>query len=178
MLPIRVQLNQDWGRMVTLAMETAGSWGGIGHVIGHEATNRSLLEQHDPAIEQALGVPLPAETLPWRDYRGHPRMIVLTPRGDRAKAEALTLTVMILDHGQPQAAVLRWRTLGAGPWHEVPLRHIARAVHTVTLPAAGDDRPPLFNPNLRTQSVLLFLRQLVRPDNQRFQLRKHVQIPN
>ena len=106
------------------------------------------------------------------------RLIVLTPRGDRAKAEALTLTVMILDHGQPQAAVLRWRTLGAGPWHEVPLRHIARAVHTVTLPTAGDDRPPLFNPNLRTQSVLLFLRQLVRPDNQRFQLREHVQIPH
>jgi hypothetical protein len=40
------------------------------------------------------------------------------------------------------------------------------------------DRPPLFNPNLRTQSVLLFLRQLVRPDNQRFQLREHVQIPH
>lgn len=138
-LPIRVQLNQDWGRMVTLAMETAGSWGGIGHVIGHEATNRGLLEQHDPAIEEALGTPLPAEALPWRDYRGQPRMIVLTPRGDRVKAEALTLKVMILDHGKPQPAVLRWRTLGAGPWHEVPLQPIARAVHAVTLPAGGDD---------------------------------------
>ena len=40
------------------------------------------------------------------------------------------------------------------------------------------DRPPLFNPNLRTQSVLLFLRQLVRPDNQRFQLREPTQIPH
>jgi hypothetical protein len=40
------------------------------------------------------------------------------------------------------------------------------------------DRPPLFNPNLRTQSVLLFLRQLVRPDNQRFQLREPAQIPH
>ena len=36
------------------------------------------------------------------------------------------------------------------------------------------DRTSLFNPNLRTQTVLLFLRQLVRPNDQRFQLREHV----
>ena len=40
------------------------------------------------------------------------------------------------------------------------------------------DRASRFNPNLRTQSVLLFLRQLVRPGNQRFQLREHAQIPH
>lgn len=40
------------------------------------------------------------------------------------------------------------------------------------------DRPPLFNPNQWTQSVQFFLRQLVRPDNQCFQLREQVQIPH
>ncbi len=135
LLPLRVRLNQDWGRMVTLAMEVAESWGGIGHVIGHEATNKRFRERHDRFLKQVLGEDLPVDATPWQEYRGKPRLIVLTPNGHRTKDEAVTLKVMVLDNQKPRSAALHWRPLGARKWNDVSLTHVGRAVHRVTLPA-------------------------------------------
>jgi hypothetical protein len=136
-LPVRVRLNEDWGRMMTLAIQTAESWGGIGVVMGQEAMNRGCnnrLECHDPALSEALGEDLPASALPWAEYRGIPRLYPLSARSVAERGESLALRIIALDQQPVKSAVLRWRPMGQGDWQEIPLRHVARAVYTVALP--------------------------------------------
>jgi hypothetical protein len=44
--------------------------------------------------------------------------------------------VIVLDTSPPKQAVLFWRPLAQGAWQPIALTHIARGVHTVTLPPA------------------------------------------
>lgn len=54
------------------------------------------------------------------------------------QGESLTLKVIVLDHERPAAAALHWRPLGQGAYRQIALSHVARGVHRVTLPPAGD----------------------------------------
>ena len=141
-LPLRLRLTEDWGRMVTLCLETADTWGSMGHVLTHEMFNRGtlgLLEGYDPVIASALGAGLPDAARASKRYEGRPRLIVPSRRSVAEPGEALTLRVIVLDNQPPQSAVLRWRPLGPGPWQMVPVQHVARGVHTVTLPPMSED---------------------------------------
>ena len=141
-LPIRIRLNADWGRMMTLCLETADTWGSLGHVFTHEMYNRGmmrLLEGHDAAIEKVLGAELPSAARAAKTYLGRPRLIVPSRRSVAQPGEALTLRVIVLDNEPPRSAVLRCRALGQGPWQSWPLKRVARAVHTVTLPPVTDE---------------------------------------
>lgn len=141
-LPVRVRLTEAWGRMMTLCLETADTWGAIGHVLTHEMFNRGtlgLLEGHDAAIERTLGTPLPEATRAPHAYQGRPRLIVPNRRTVAGPGEALTLKAIVLDNAPPRSAFLRWRPLGRGAWQTRPLDRVARAVHTVTLPPLGDE---------------------------------------
>jgi hypothetical protein len=141
-LPVRVRLKEDWGRMMTLCLETADTWGSIGHVFTHEMFNRGtmgLLEGHDQAIQKAFGADLPDAVRASKAYEGRPRLIVPSRRSVAVAGEALTLKVFVLDNLPPKSAVLRWRPLGLGAWRSVPLKQVARAVHTVSLPPVADE---------------------------------------
>jgi hypothetical protein len=141
-LPIRIRLKEDWGRMMTLCLETVDTWGSIGHVFTHEMFNRGsmgLLEGHDLAITKALGAGLPDAARASKAYEGRPRLVVPSRRGVAEPGEALTLKVIVLDNLLPKSAVLRWRPLGLGAWQSLPLKRVARAVHTVTLPPARNE---------------------------------------
>ena len=138
-LPVRARLVADWGTMVTLCLETADTWGAIGHVLTHEMFNRGqlrLLEGHDAAIRAAAGTDLPA--IP-REYRGEPRLIVPTRRSVLQEGEALRLRVVVLDNRPPKSAVLRWRVMGRGEWTETALRPLGRAVYTAEVPPSAGD---------------------------------------
>ena len=141
-LPVRIRLTKDWGRMMTLCLETADTWGSIGHVFTHEMFNRGtqgLLEGHDAAITNALGAELPESARASKAYEGKPRLIVPSRRSVAEAGEALTLRVVVLDNAPPRSAMLRWRPLGHGAWQSVPLKRVARGVHAVTLPPAADE---------------------------------------
>ena len=141
-LPVRIRLQEDWGRMITLCLETAETWGSIGHVFTHEMFNRGtmkLLEGHDLAMEQALGAALPAATRRSKAYEGQPRLIVPSRRSVLEAGELLTLRVIVLDNQPSRSAALRWRHLGRGAWQTVPLQRLARGVHTVTLPPVAEE---------------------------------------
>lgn len=141
-LPVRVRLTEDWGRMVTLCLETADTWGAIGQVFTHEMFNRGtlgLLEGHDPAITNALGGGLPEAAWATKRYEGRPRLIVPGRRSVVEIGEVLALRAVVLDNEPPQSAELRWRPLGRGEWRSVPWRRVARGVHTVNLPAAEEE---------------------------------------
>lgn len=53
--------------------------------------------------------------------------------------ESLNLNVIVLDNQPAKTAALYWRKLGRGGFKKVELRHIARAVYSVTMPAAKED---------------------------------------
>ena len=138
-LPVRVRLNEEWGGMATLNIETANTWGGIGNVMGNETMSRrelNLLERHDAALCEALGGNLPAAAQPWPEYRGAPRIVVPTRRSVVHEGESLKLRVIVLARQNPQAAALHWRPMGQGQFRNIALRHVARGVYTVTLPPA------------------------------------------
>ena len=142
-LAARRELQGAWREMVTLALETADTWGSIGHIFTHEMFNRGtlgLLEGHDAALARALGGALPPDLAPDHAYHGQPRLLVPTCRSVAEAGEALALRVVVLDTAAPKSANLRWRPLGAGDWQAIPLQQAGRGVYAVTLPPlAADD---------------------------------------
>ena len=141
-LPARVELQNAWRQMVTLCLETADTWGAIGHVLTHEMFNRGelgLLEGHDRALAAALDGAWPEELRPDRVYHGAPRLIVPTQRSVTYKGEALTLKIIALDKAAAKNVTVQIRPLGSGEWKAIPATHLARAVWNATLPAATDD---------------------------------------
>jgi hypothetical protein len=51
--------------------------------------------------------------------------------------EDLKLTVILINFAQAQGGLLRWRPLGHGNFSQAPLKHVARGVYTVTVPATA-----------------------------------------
>ena len=141
-LPARVELHSAWRQMVTLCLETADTWGAIGHVLTHEMFNRGemgLLEGHDRALVSALGGELPEELRPDRAYHGTPRLIVPRVRSVALKGETLRLRIIALDQTPVKSVGVRFRPLGQGAWHMIPASHVGRAVYEAPLPAATED---------------------------------------
>ena len=140
-LPVRIRLNEDWGHMMTLAIQTADSWGGIGVVMGQELMNRgeiNRLECHDPALRAALGGDLPASALPWMEYRGTPRLFAVTKRSVIDRGESLSLKIIALDKAPVRSVAIRVRPFG-GEWQTIPATHLGRAVYEAKLPPPQDD---------------------------------------
>jgi hypothetical protein len=138
-LPLRQQLVQQWGEMVTYLLKSVSSSGEMGTVANieqHSLGTLQLLNKHDKAIEKALGKPLPADTQPWKEYRGPTRLIVPTVRSSLLAGEDLRLKVIILARKQPGNASLYWRPMGAEKYNKTSLRHVTRAVHSATIPAS------------------------------------------
>ena len=88
---------------------------------------------------QALGPDLPEAARASRAYEGKPRLIVPSRRSVAEVGEVLTLRVIVLDNAPPRFAELRWRLLGRGDWQSLPLKRVARGVHTVTLSPVTDE---------------------------------------
>jgi hypothetical protein len=137
-LPLRLQLLDDWGQMVTLLLETVGTWGEIGTVLTHEMYNMQELRhlnRHDQAIEQILGESLPPMAYPWPEYRGPDRIILPTTRTSLQVGEDLKLRLMLLSNKPPKAVSLYWRPLGSSQFTIVPFQHQARGAYAAVLPA-------------------------------------------
>ena len=138
-LPARVRLARAWETMMTWLLAVTDTPGELGTIANLELATRGKLEfveGHDKALADALGEPaLPATANISSRYQGEPRLIVPTQRSVVAKGETPTLKVMVLDNEDPAEAALCWRMLGAGEFRSLPLRHQARGVYQVTLPA-------------------------------------------
>ncbi len=137
-LALRIELAQDWARLMSLqvaATDTSGELGTLANLEQHSRGWLQLLSAHDDALQKALGAPLPPETQPNQNYDGPARIIVPTARGLAAPGESLTLKVILLSAGQTlPRGTLFWRPLGAGKFRAIPLTHVARRVFRVALP--------------------------------------------
>jgi hypothetical protein len=135
----RVALVRVWDKLMQHmigTVSTPGELGTIANLEQHSRTHQKYLAWADPAIEAALGAPLPAECAPAMDYAGPPRIIVPTVRGTVNPGESLNLRIVALDR-QPAKRVNAFvRPLGTGDWQAVDATHVARAVWRAAFPAA------------------------------------------
>jgi hypothetical protein len=138
----RIALAKAWTRLLTLQtaiVSTTGELGTIANLEQHTRRRAHFVDGHDAELIKALGAPLPGEAQPGGDYTGPSRIVVPTVRTQIEPGESLNLKVILLDDQPVKTAALLWRKLGRGGFTKVNLRHISRAVYSVTLPEAKGD---------------------------------------
>jgi hypothetical protein len=100
-------------------------------------------QQHDlPAVEDVLER---ADAFTGRlgraaiedGYEGPTRIIVPTVRG-RVDPGVFHLKVIVLSADRSTRPALHWRPMGRGAFRAAPLRHVARGVYRVDVPAKED----------------------------------------
>jgi hypothetical protein len=141
-LAVRVSLARAWAQLLSLQAaltDTSGELGTIANLEMQSRRTRHLLDEHDADLVAALGAPLPAAATPSSNFSGAARIIVPTVRTQVEPGESLHLNVIVLDNQPAKSAALFWRRLGRGEYQKVNLKHIARAVYYVALPAATED---------------------------------------
>jgi len=136
-LSARVHLARAWEAMITYLLAATDSPGELGTIANLEQSTRcklNFVEVYDKELADLLGEPLPETTKISSRYQGEPRIIVPTLRNVITRNETPTLKVIVLDNEPPTEATLFWRALGKGEFRKIPLCHVARGVHKVTLP--------------------------------------------
>ncbi len=140
-LGLRVRLSRLWERAVALqlaAVDTPGEMGTIDNLERHNRKMKMFLTKHDDLVAGALGTSLPADLEVSTAYAGSPRIIVPTVRSQAGPGESIKLRVIIPDRKLSADAVLHWRPLGKGTYKTLPIQHVSRGVHEVTLPPARE----------------------------------------
>jgi hypothetical protein len=141
-LAVRFNLAHAWAQLLSFQCaltDTPGELGTIANLEMQSRRTRHLLDEHDQDLVASLGAPIPAEATPSTHYDGAARIIVPTVRTQIEPGESLNLNVIVLDSQPARTAALFWRKLGQGEFKKIDLRHVARAVYSVTLPAAKKD---------------------------------------
>jgi len=134
-LPLRKKLVGPVSEVYEHLLATVSNHGEMGTVANWEQhLYPTLLDKPGDELAQILGEPLPPDAMPRRDYRGPLRIIVPTVRTSYRAGEALTLKVIILSEKSPREAAVFWREMGTGEFAELPLKHVARGVYSVTFP--------------------------------------------
>jgi len=136
-LPIRRELIAHVAEVHDLLLATITTTGGMGTVANwQQHLLPSLLTGPGKGLAEALGEPLPTDAEPSNSYHGPARLIVPTVRTSLVAGEDLPLKVIALGIDQPSDLALRWRPLGRGEFERMPLKHVARSVYSVRIPAA------------------------------------------
>jgi hypothetical protein len=134
-LPIRKELIAQVAEVHRHLLATVNTPGAMGNVTNwQQHVMPMLLEPSEKQLREILGEDLPADAVLSKEYSGPPRIFVPVVRTGLVTGEALNLQAMVLGASPPEV-VLHWRPLGAGDFTKVPLKHVARGVYAVTLPA-------------------------------------------
>jgi hypothetical protein len=141
-LSVRTRLARLWERMISLqvaAADTPGELGTLANLEQHNRTFLHFLDAHDAALAKALQAALPDSVEPNREYAGPARIIVPTARTLASRGECLSLRIILLDGRPARSASLFYRPMGRGPYREIPVNRVARAVYAAAIPALTDD---------------------------------------
>ena len=141
-LPVRLHMATLAGDMYNAMLASLTNSTELGTLCNLEQQSMIRLRRltgHDAALGKYRGESLPAAAQPWKDYRGTDRLVVVNPRNSMGKGETPTLKIIALSTSSIGSISVLHRPLGANDWQTVAATHHARAVWTVTLPAASDD---------------------------------------
>ena len=139
-LPAYKNVLASYGQTYGYLLATVSTNGGLASVVNLESHAQYwpvVIARPAAALAKVLGGSLPADAQPAKTYRGQPRLILPTVRTSIARGQVLTLKVIVLSAERPRQAALYWREMGVGKFNRVPLRHVARGVHTVAFPPDG-----------------------------------------
>jgi hypothetical protein len=134
-LPSAVQEVRRLLRLVRrLLIDTVSTPGEMGTLANWEQHN---VAGPEGAIARAMSMLKAPAEMPATAYTGATRVIVPTVR-TRIDPGFLNLTVIVLSQKPTTDAVLRWRPMGEGAYRSLKLKHIARGVYEVAIPARED----------------------------------------
>ncbi len=136
-LPLRIRLASKWTEMTRILLakiSTSGEMGTLANLELHNLRRNQYLTGHDGFLQQ-LGVHLPAEAFPPKEYTGKTRVIVTACPSIIGEGEDFSLRVRVLSESPDISGRLVWRTLGKGPFNIVDLSHLARNVFEARIPA-------------------------------------------
>jgi hypothetical protein len=135
-LPIRKELVAQVSEVHRYLLATVTTNGAMGNVTNwQQHIMPKLLTEPGRELAKILGEDLPIDAIPHNQYLGPLRIIVPTVRTSLNNGEDLKLKVIILSQNRTEDAALYWRAMGNGTYNRIPLKHIARRVYSVTIPA-------------------------------------------
>jgi hypothetical protein len=137
-LPIRLELARKWVEMTGVLLSkitTTGEMGILANLEMHSDHRNQNLTGQDKYLQE-LGVVLPAEAFPAKEYSGKPRVIVTTDQSILSRGEDFYLRVRVLSTEKNVSGKLLWRTLGKGKFKSVELRKMDRNVFEILIPAS------------------------------------------
>ncbi|MFH0761330.1 MAG: hypothetical protein V2A67_07485 [Bacteroidota bacterium] len=141
-LPVRITMLNQLGNLYQYLLATLNNSTELGTVVNIELQwmlRAGILTGHDRRLEEFLGVPLPPEAQPWKDYKGEPRLVVMNARGSAILGESLNLKIIALDKEPVKSVTVLHRPLGRGRWRIVEATHVTRAVWNAVLPTITED---------------------------------------
>ena len=134
-LPLREEMTRLVGQAYVPLLQMVSTPGSLATVMNWEGhVYRRMVKYRDAAIVKVYGQSLPEDRAQSKVFAGKPRLIVPTVRTHIESGESLKLKVIVLDNERPKAATLHWRPMGRGEYQPIQLKHVARGVHTVTIP--------------------------------------------
>jgi hypothetical protein len=135
-LPIRKELVAQVSEVHRHLLATVTTNGAMGNITNwQQHIMPKLLTEPGQELTKILGEDLTADAIPSNQYVGPLRIIIPTIRTNLNNGEDLKLKVIILSQNIPKDAALYWRSMGKGTYNRIPLKHIARGVYSVMIPA-------------------------------------------
>jgi len=134
-LELRKGITDLMGKAYGYLLATVSTPGGMATVLNWEChIGKRLTDPVDDKLEELLGSDLPDSILPYKEYRGLPRIIVPTIRTSICEDEDFILKVIKLSEIQSGDVAFYWRELGSkGKYKKELAKHISRGVYSVEL---------------------------------------------
>ena len=137
-LPLRLELMKMWRQTTGLLLakvSTTGEMGMIANLEMHNGQRSQILLGQDKYL-QDLGVKLPDEAFPGKEYTGKTRVIVPTDESILMKGKDFYLRVRVLSAENSVTGKLIWRNMGNGKFKTIDLKKMDRNVFEVNIPAS------------------------------------------
>lgn len=135
-LPLRKKLVAQVSEVHRYLLATVTTNGAMGNVTNwQQHIMPTLLTEPGQELAKILGEDLPANAIPSNQYVGPLRIFVPTVRTSINNGEDLKLKIIILSQNHTEDAALYWRAMGKGTYNRIALKHIARGVYSVMIPA-------------------------------------------
>ena len=137
-LPLRLELAEKWKQTMKLLLSkvsTTGEMGMLANLEMHNFRHNQTITRYDKFLKE-LGVDLPAEAFPSKEYIGKTRVIVPTDESILSKGKDFYLRVRVLSSESVISGKLKWKNFGTFEYKEIVLKKMDRNVFEVNIPAS------------------------------------------
>ena len=134
-LPLRLELAVKWQHTTELLLakvSTTGEMGMLANLEMHNGKHNKTLIGQDQFL-QDMGVTLPNDAFPAKEYKGKTRVIVPTNESILSKGKDFYLRVRVLSSENSISGYLMWKNMGTVDYRKVELKKMDRNVFEVSI---------------------------------------------